>query len=400
MDGELTRIDQILKQLDWLDEERRKDKTRLGILEERITALDGNITKLLHQMNDQRGEITRLSALLARIETAEQSIQQSRLEVKQALEESEKLTRKREEEAEKLRRAELRSFEIALNEYHKELEVISELRRGMKARSEEEIRLARLIDEVRERVESIRRNEEDFTRTVKLIDENRRQDAKRITDLQGEMTAVRKRLEDQIAKIELLSAGLKKAESRLTELSSVEIERREAVTNFLNSQALKDVERERIWREWQTRFQVIEAQAAEIETTLQNLDSSSRLLKRTQQTVDELAQKVERRINEITEIQRLAEERFRQEWVTFKADDQKRWTNYTLTTDEQRSESLRQFEKLVDRTAMIEEKAQELQDFLAQMADLSEKRLQGLLAAAHDWVTEYERSLGKFTEMR
>ena len=31
----------------------------------------------------------------------------------------------------------------------------------------------------------------------------------------------------------------------------------------------------------------------------------------------------------------LTEERFRQEWVNFKADDQKRWTNYTLAQEEQ-----------------------------------------------------------------
>lgn len=386
--------DQIQKKLDWLDEERRKDKTRLGVLEERINAVDGNIAKLAQQLNELRGEATRLGSYLARIETVEQSLLQARLENKQALEDSEKLSRKREEEAEKLRRAELRSLESALNDLRKELDPIPELRRGMKARAEEEIRLARLIDEVRERIESVRRNEEEFTRTVRLLDESRRQDAKRITDLQGETSAFRKRFEDQISKIELVAAGLKKAESRLAELSSVEIERREAVTNFLNTQALKDVERERIWREWQTRFQVVETQAADIEATLQNLDTSARLLKRTQQTVDELAQKVERRISEITEIQRLADERFRQEWVTFKADDQKRWTNYTLTTDEQRSESLRQHEKVAEKLTRLEESLQETQDSIGQMAELSAKRLQSLLASAHEWVTEYERSLG------
>ena len=45
-----------------------------------------------------------------------------------------------------------------------------------------------------------------------------------------------------------------------------------------------------------------------------------------------MKQRFDRRLNEITEMQRLVEERFRQEWVSFKADDQKRWTNYTLIT--------------------------------------------------------------------
>jgi hypothetical protein len=104
---------------------------------------------------------------------------------------------------------------------------------------------------------------------------------------------------------------------------------------------------------------------------------------------------VERRINEITEMQRLAEERFRQEWTTFKVDDQKRWTNYTLTTEEQRSEIQRQHEKLSDRTTNIEDTIQEIQDLLQQMNEHTEKALQSLLATLHESVTTFERTVGR-----
>jgi spore coat protein CotH len=89
----------------------------------------------------------------------------------------------------------------------------------------------------------------------------------------------------------------------------------------------------------------------------------------------------------------LGEERFRQEWVTFKADDQKRWTNYTLTQDEQRSEIARQFEKLANRVTQIEDNLLEIQDLLQQVNEETEKRLQSLLALTHEWVSAYERVL-------
>ena len=56
------------------------------------------------------------------------------------------------------------------------------------------------------------------------------------------------------------------------------------------------------------------------------LEETQRAVKRSQDSFDDINRRLERRINEITEIQRLAEDRFRQEWVTFRADDQKRWT--------------------------------------------------------------------------
>jgi chromosome segregation ATPase len=388
-------LEQILKQLDWLDDERRKDKTRLGALEEHLAALEGSISPISSQVKDLSGEITRLNSMSARMDSYDDSLRQMRLETKVQVEELEKSSKKRAEETEKMRRAELHSVDVSLAELRKEIEQITELKRSMQARIEGETRLARLVDETRNRIETIRRGEEEYTRTIRLLDDGRRQDAKRLTDLSGEVAAMRKRIDDNRGKIELAAATLKKVETRANELAVVEAERRESMTGFIESQALKEVERERVWKEWQARFQTIEAQTADVENMLQNLDATNRSVKRSQQVMDELSQKVERRTNEITEIQRLAEERFRQEWVTFKADDQKRWTNYTLTMDEQRNEAQRQYERLVEKVTQLEDTMQEIQDLLGQANEHTEKRLQTLLALVHEWVSSYERSVGR-----
>ncbi|MBN2303197.1 MAG: hypothetical protein JXQ72_01890, partial [Anaerolineae bacterium] len=49
---------------------------------------------------------------------------------------------------------------------------------------------------------------------------------------------------------------------------------------------------------------------------------------------ERIAERLGRRINEVAEMQRLSEERFRQEWNDWIADDQKRWKQFTLTNDE------------------------------------------------------------------
>jgi len=388
-------LEQLSKQVDWLDEERRKDKTRITSLEERINALEGNITALIHQNKEQSGEISRQGTLLSRIDNIDETILQSRIETKQKFEEQEKLFRNREAEIEKIRRSEIFSLENSQAEIRKELEQLVEIRRNLKIRMDEEIRLARIIDELRNRFETMRRNDEEYTRTIRLLDDGRRQDSKRLTDLTGEIAALRKRSDDNIGKIELNTISVKKLETKLNETVAVEAERREVFINFLNTQNLREVERDRVWKEWQLRFQLIETQAKDIENSLQALDATQRTVKRTQQVVEELSQKAERRINEITEVQRLSEERFRQEWVTFKADDQKRWTNYTLTLDEQRNEAVRQHEKLADRVIMLGDTAQEIQDILGQMNEQSEKQLQTLLSLVHEWVSTYERTIGR-----
>jgi chromosome segregation ATPase len=388
-------MEQILKQVDWLDDERRKDKTRLGALEERMTALEGNIPPLAREIKDLSGEITRLSTLISRMDHFDEAMLQQRIETKKYFEELERQIQKRDEEGEKVRRVEIHALENSLADLRKELDPLPDIKRSLKVRMDEENRLAKLIDEVRARIENVRRSEEEYTRSFRLLDDGRRQDSKRLTDLQGEVAALRKRLDEERGKVELNSNALKKTETRLNEMAILESERRESLENFLENQALRQVERDRTWKEWQARFEIIETQTADVEGHLQNLETTHREVKRSQQAVDELAQKVDRRINEITEIQRLSEERFRQEWVTFKADDQKRWTNYTLTIEEQRGESRRQYDKLADRVTHLEDTIQEVQDLIHQMNEQTEKRLQTLLSSVHDWVSGFENSIGR-----
>lgn len=388
-------VDQIVKQVDWLDDARRKDQTRIGSLEEHITALENNLTNLISKVNNQDSHITRLETLVSRMDGYDEDLLQMRRETKQQVDDLEKQFRKRDEDTSKIRLTEISAIDKSISEIRTEIEVIQDLKRSISARVDEENRLARLIEETQTRIESVDRNQEEYLRTVKLMNDGRRQDSKRLTDLHGEVTALRKRSDEQRSNIDLNAANQKKTETRINEFSVLEIERREAMEKFLENQTIRDVERERVWKDWQNRFVVIENQASEIENHLEMLETTRRDLGRTHKTVEDLSEKVERRVNEITEVQRLTDERFRQEWVTFKADDQKRWTNYTLTMDEQRGEMQRQFDKMAQRVTHIEDDLQELRDVYTQMTEQTEKRLQTLLSTVHEWVSTFERTLGR-----
>lgn len=388
-------VDQLLKRIQWMEDERRKEKDAVALLESRLTGIEGSLLGLNQQIKAMSGEITRLTAVVTRMDQYDANLLQQRLEAKKQVEELVKDFKKKDDEAEKVRRVELKGIENSVTELRKELEPIARLEKAVMIRVEEETRLRRLIDETRERIETLRRDEEEYTRTFRVVEDGRRQDAKRILDLLGEVTALRKRVDDQRGQIEVLGNSTRKQDTRLNELLMVEAERRDSVATFLDKQNLSIVERDRVWKEWQNRFETVDKQATDVEARLAALDLTQREAKRAQLSLEELSQRVERRITEITEIQRLSEDRFRQEWVTFKADDQKRWTNYTLNQEEQRGEVLRQFDKLNDRSTQMEDSLQEAQDVLQQVNEQTEKRLQSLLAVVHDWVSAYERTVSR-----
>ncbi len=388
-------IDQAVKRVQWIEEERRKDKDTIAMMENRIVTLEGSFRAITQQNKDISGEVTRLAVVITRMDQHDANLLQLRVETKHLIEELDKDIKKREDEAEKVRRVEVKAIDNNVVEVRKELGAIPKLEKGILTSAEDDVRMRRSIDELREKIEGVRHEEEEYTRTFRILEDGRRQDAKRLTDLQGEVAALRKRVDDHRGQIEVGNTGLRKIETRLNELVLVEAERRDAMTAFIDKQVLTQVERDRVWKEWQTRFETIEKQAIDVEAQLVTLESTHREAKRVQVSLEELTQRVERRINEITEIQRLVEERFRQEWMTFKADDQKRWTNYTLTQEEQRNEVNRQYTKIIEQVTQLEDSLQEIQDLVHQVNELAEKRLQALLALAHDWVSTYERTMGR-----
>ncbi len=387
-------VEQLQKRIQWVEEDRRKEKDLLALLDKKLVALEGNIAASLQQGKTLSGELTRISAIITRMDQYDQALVKTRLESKQTVDDLDKSLKLRMDETEKVRRAEAKSFDSSVLDLQKQLEIIPKLDKSIQARIDIEIAIRRSLDELRDKIDGVRIEEEEYTRTIRLLEDGRRQDAKRIVDLQGEVNALRKRMDDQRGQSEVINTNLRKLETRVNELIIVEGERRDTMSNFLDKQAVIQVERDRTWKEWQTRFETIEKQAVDIESQLVSLDTTHREVKRTQTTLEELTQRVERRINEITEIQRLSEDRFRQEWVSFKGDDQKRWTNYTLTQEEQRNEAARQFDKLSEQSTHLEDELQEVKDLVQQSNELLEKRLQSILAMAHDWVTSYERTIG------
>lgn len=371
-------FEQLLKQVEWLDDERRKDKLIIAALDDRIRKLEGNSTSFMQEIRELSNEMSRIKTLPSRFDTYDSTISQIRVDFNRVVESIEKQRTEKDREQEKVRMADLESLNSSIEKLRKSLDILPEMKKELKAREEEEHRLVRLIGEFEKKLLDIKRSDEEYRRSQKILEENVRQDSKRILDVQGEITSTRKRIDEQRGKIDLASENLRKIEMRQNELLNSESERKQAQIAFIEKYNKQQVERERIWKEWQANFEVISNQAINLDEQLQSLDATQRAIRHSQEAFEEITQKFERRINEITEMQRLAEEKMRQDWVSFRADDQKRWSNYMISQDEQFQETSRIFEKIENRLIHLEETTQELNDLTTQIIQTNEKSIQSL----------------------
>ncbi len=386
-------FEQIVKRLQWLDDEHRKDKAALKALEGRIASYDNKINPLKEQIKDLTKKVAEIGPVNERIDKFDEVILKVRVDSKEALEAVEKKQLQREKELVRQHQEDLEELKKSLPKLDQSKD-ITELKKMIKQRADEYIKLNVAVTELKPKIDDSVRKSEDVATSNKLIEESRRQDIKRVADIQGELTSVRKRVDDFRQKIELQNDSYRNVENRFSELLNSETERKQAQATFLEQQSLAQIDRDKAYKRWLEKVDTFEHQTDTLDAQTQALDETLRAAKRAQETYIELNQKLERRINEITEMQRLGEERLRQEWVTFKAEDQKRWTGYTLSSEEAIRDVRKTVDKYEERITAIDDIHQTLQDQLHQTTDATEQQLQELMNVAHQWLTAYERIMG------
>ena len=388
-------FEQLVKRLEWVEVEHRKTRTSLLTLEERIAALDSSIEVVAKQIKPLDKRIADVASTASRLDQFDAIFAKQREDMNKALDEIEKRRQKQENEVAKRHQQDLEPIVKALSDLRKTLDSeFPPIKRDIKARIIEEIRLEKEIKELRPPIDESVRIAHEATLNQRVFEEARKQEAKRVADLQGELTALRVRIDEARAKADLNADGWKNMDNRIKELMTSETERKAAQVAFIDQQSIVHMDRERSIKEWKEKFDSVKQQTQTIETQIQALEEMMRGARRAQEMYTELNVKLERRINEVTEMQRLAEERLRQEWVTFKADDQKRWTGYTLSQDEGSKDVRRAVQKLEERIRALDESTQVMQDQLHQTTDATEGQLQELMNVAHEWLSAYERIMG------
>jgi chromosome segregation ATPase len=386
-------FEQIVKRLEWLDAEQRKAKTGIASMEERLTSVEATANAILKQLKEMNKELSQASASAVRVNQFNELLAKQREDFNKLLEGQEKAHQRSTSDAARQYQQELEAVNRQFAEF-REVADAAAIRKELKVRGTEQARLSDMLIQMKPRFDEVMQTQEEVKSAQRLYEENRRQDVKRLTDLQGELTALRKRIDETRAKNEVNADGLRNAENRLSEMLASETERKTAQSDFLEQQALAQVERDRAFKEWRDRFDAFRKQATTFDSQVSSIGETLRAAQKAQETYGDLNTRLERRINEVSEMQRLTEDRLRQEWVTFKADDQKRWTGFALSQEESVRDIRKGLERMEERTTALDDLTRVMQDQLHQTTDTTEKQLHEMMNSIHEWMASYQRIMG------
>ncbi len=381
---------QLEKRIEWLDNEHRNDKTVIAGLQNKIENLGTENSSLRIRITEMESEIARLNTLVMRVEQFELDVSSTRTDLIRQIEEFKNSTHTNLVQIEKNQQR-FDGMSLDIIDLQKRIALFDNFSELVDDRKTEDIRLARLIEEVKTQVVETSRFDEEYKRSLRVLEDSIRQDAKRLADFQGEISSIRKRQDEIRGKQDLLGDSMRKLEIRTKEFLDSESLRQEAQTNFMERINIQQVDRDRVFRSWADRFDEMEALTSGLEDEVTGLEETHEAVKKSISAVDEVTQRFDRRINEITEVQRLNEDRFRQEWTTFKSDDQKRWSNYSLAQEEQLREMSRDLTGFSDRITNLEDVIERLRETIELAGSEEIRRLQAQLGIVRESIETYNK---------
>jgi hypothetical protein len=371
--------------VDWLDEERRKDKAQLAKLEERLAGMTAASESHGKQLQELGAQLAKVGARV-QLQKVDELLAKNREETGRALEAMEKRRLELEDQVSKSRILEKDRVEKTMGEFKKQMDTLADMREMMEARKAEQARQAVLLQEMRKTLDAIQKRDEERTRIVAAVEEGRRQDIRRMADIQGEHQTIRQKSGEIDSRLDAVETTSTRLDAKLREVTAQELERRNAMAIWQEQQQASATERERQWKIW-------EKQSAEsidhMNEFLGQIDTYRELERSMGQAIKEfheISERSEQKLKEMAEIQRIQEDRLRQDWNAFQADDQKRWTAQNLTWEDEWRERDRKFTKATERLARLEEQSEEFADALRSTQEGDRARLETLANTVREWL--------------
>ena len=387
--------DELEKRLEWLDSERQKTNLELKTLKDQIGGLENIIDQQKQTISSLKNEIKMMSTTTNRVARYDDVLEQVKADVQKQLQDFEKKYGTQIKSLEKQSREDQNSVNKRFNEVQAVLPVVADVKKNLQNRIDEESRLSQKIETLGNYFENINNAVNLVTQENKRVSDDVQLSNKRMADIQVETTTFRKRLDEERNRIDLNIENLQRIEGNLKSLIAQETERKQAQVAFIEKNSLTQIERDNAWKLWQEQINEINRLGGDFAQKLISLEATHKAMKQSQAELDDVNMRFDRRINELTEMHRLNEERFRQEWLSFKSDDQKRWTNYQLTQEEQQQEDSRQLSKLIERIIAVEDAAQEAKESINLMNEETDKQLKSFYSVFHDLIESFDQTFDK-----
>lgn len=347
-------INQLASMIEWLDEERRRDKALIATLEERLAQQSDSVITMQRRVNTVESDQAMIKQEALPANKEHDIIEQVRLDMEQMLENAEARRLTAEREAERRLQLQRENIQRAVAELSEKADRLERQLANISDLQTEGDRLTSAMRLLNQEVDDLTKKLEGPDRRLSFLEEQRRTDSRRLAEIESELPEYKKSVDGLQPKLSLLEDMSVRNERRIQDFNNVDRERRDQIQQFIDQQQLIVQQRDQQLSDLTKRFGVHDEELQKNIERFEVWAQAYREMKRIVDDFNRIGDRLERRISEASEMQRLSEERFREEWNDWRDEDQKRWKQLTLSNDEVWRNHDREFGNFIKRIDEVE----------------------------------------------
>jgi len=323
-------LTQAMQTIRWLDEERRKDKATIAALEEQAQTHEQQLAQQAARIQELQTSLAGVRGVLSQVTEFQQLISNYRDELVLQMDQREETRRKEQAESDRLRRMEFETLTTNLNRLEKELRVLPQYDEELNARRAETQRLNVAIQRLDTAVSDVSQRSDERVKSVTYLEEQRRADNRRISDLEQDSTDLHRRLETLNKKLPLLEDTLRKQTTRIDEA----VQETKKYEKPIEELRISDFQREQKMKQYLDQGEQVAREMERIRTQTQGFLEQQQLVKRALEKLERFQARLEKRQNEVAEMQRVSEDRLRRQWEEWQDEQDKQQKKRDVVTGE------------------------------------------------------------------
>jgi DNA repair exonuclease SbcCD ATPase subunit len=378
---------EISQRISFLDQERRKDKELITTLLERLETQTGKLEAQSRQIQELEGLLASTRAELVKFAQLERALEQLREELTLLIENNEDKRDKAHRELNRLRQVEQETVVRQISELRKELSPIARHEEEIQSLHAEVGRLNPPIISLQHQLAELDKRSEDRVQTVIYLEEQRRHDNRRITQLEAETVTLHKEISSLADKLPLLEQAIQVKHKELDQAAEVLEQQRQVIEN----QRVAEFRWEQKVAEWAELVKEIKQETANMTARTVRLREQHEQVRRALDDLPPFRERIERRQDEMAEMQRLAEDRQKRVMEEWQAEREKETRHFTVDNEERWRESSRLNERRDARVKAVEEFVRMLPAPIEALWETFEAWTQSFMIGPREWAASWAK---------
>jgi chromosome segregation ATPase len=380
---------QLTHMVTWLNQERQRDRTDIDQLRQRVEQLTDERDHTTLRAGELEAGLATIQTRVERLAQLEDYFERFKQQVGAVLESGEAQREQSLRESDRLRHAEIANVTRLISEFRKDLDKFRRYDEELVARRVEAQRMAADLTRLQQSAAETATQLSEWVKSTTMLEEQRRQDTRRVTDLQTQADELFKRVEAAMPRIQYLEG----IAPRLGELKIVVEELRQTQGKDLEKHQFLEAQIERQVRQWSEEIETYRQRMDGHERRMEQYGEYLQVIKQATEGLQALREQVERELHEASELQRLAQNRQKTQFEDWQTQQEQRWQKYTADWDRQWGDYDRTISNLGDRIGALETQVATLEKHMQLLIRIAEEDAQLRAMAAHDWQSHFEQTM-------